>query len=107
MKDTLCTHYSSECTHITCGIHDVFCMFSEGPRKKKREDDNISSERVQLDSYEDIHISTWEGAAFEGSLTQHIHRLTAPSLQIDASKDLNRVIMKRRAQPNEKNKDKI
>ena len=46
---------------------------------------------------EDTHVITPESSVPEGSLIGVIPRSTAPSLQLDASKDLSRMIKKRRA----------
>ena len=60
-------------------------------RKRKREDDIISSEGVQKDVHEDTHISTTEGAVLLKPTTDGFLKANAPSLQQDASKDLMRM----------------
>ena len=74
-------------------------FFGMGPEKRrKREDDMNSSKGVQKDAHEDTHISTSEGAAIGDVLQDIISRGTARSLQLDASKDLSRMIKKTRAE---------
>ena len=67
-------------------------MLKGETRKRKREDGINSSEGVQNNVNEDNHISTPESSVPEESLIGVIPRSTAPSLQLDASKDFSRMI---------------